>query len=308
MDNEVQLNNILSIKNVHEALQKLANFEPIDESQRSSLPRAVKKNSTGNATVSSPIPSHDTSNELKIISVGILEIFKQLSSIDAKIDAKVGDIRTTLENTQLELYEAKQEIADLKQCRDEQDLELHALREQMSKNKQKIDDLERISRNNSIILSGPIVKFNQNCTDLELLETVKTAIKNVYGFDLKQFDIGRVQRIGKDPNRPQILIALNSSFVKNAIMTKVIGTDKTHGIALNINEYLSSNNSNLLYELRRLRKQNPGKIYSSFSRHGRILYKLKKDSKPKILYSVEDLKKLIRDQNLTNQAQTEEAE
>ena len=38
-----------------------------------------------------------------------------------------------------------------------------------------------------------------------------------------------------------------------------------------------------------LRKKNAGKIYSCFSRHGKIFYKLRKDSQPKILTCEEDI-------------------
>lgn len=90
----------------------------------------------------------------------------------------------------------------------------------------------------------------------------------------------------------QILLSLNNAIVKNELMSAVIQKNKKDGVALNIGEFLTKHNSNIFYQMRTLRKNHQGKIFSCFSRQGRIFYKLTKDAKPTLISGQADVDEL----------------
>jgi hypothetical protein len=94
---------------------------------------------------------------------------------------------------------------------------------------------------------------------------------------------------------PRIVLSLQNIIKKNVLISKVIKTDKTRGINLSVNEYLSSNNAHLLYKLRCLRKECPNKIFACYSRNGNIFYKEKIDSRPRLIMQQEDIDALTDD-------------
>ena len=118
-------------------------------------------------------------------------------------------------------------------------------------------------------------------------------IKNVYNFDLAKSDVNDCNRFrGKDENDQRIILTLKNAITKSELISKVIKTDKKNGMNLNINEYLSTNNANLLYKLRCLRKEHKNKIFSCFSRNGFVFYKAQKDSRPQQILREEDIAQL----------------
>jgi hypothetical protein len=162
----------------------------------------------------------------------------------------------------------------------------------------KISNLETATRSKQLILSGPLLRETKNASPEELVDASVRHIKNVYNFELDRSTIEDCHHFKRTGQVPQLLLSLNNTYTKNQIIRSVINTDKTRGIDLNINEYLSSCNSNLLYRLRLLRKENRNKIFSCFPRNGRVFFKIKKDSRPKLIVSEDDIADLAIQLNI----------
>ena len=77
----------------------------------------------------------------------------------------------------------------------------------------------------------------------------------------------------------QLLLTINNAIVKNELISAVIQKDKKNGVS----KFLTKRHANLLYQLRCLRKKYQGKIFSCFSRHGYIYYKLTQEASPIII-------------------------
>ena len=193
-----------------------------------------------------------------------------------------------INNTNDEIIRLKKEVLDNKKLADDS---IGQLNKENTTLRHKIDDLEVHSRGNSLILSGPLIITRNNSTPADLINQSKVNIKKVYDFDLNMNDVYDCRRIpnNDDSTNDRVILTLKSPLIKNEIITKVIRKDKRNGVPLNINEYLSSKNSNLLYQLRNLRNLNKSKIYSCFSRNGRVFYKALKNSRPKLITSEDDI-------------------
>ena len=101
-----------------------------------------------------------------------------------------------------------------------------------------------------------------HCSNLEILNSTCRALRNVYNFDLKHGDVKECTRFAPSNNNElRVKLTFLSNFVKDALMDKVIRKNKSNGVALNINEYLSSKNSSLLFDMRKIRKNNPAWTY-----------------------------------------------
>ena len=194
---------------------------------------------------------------------------------------------------QSELVAAKQEICGLKQCIKDYECKVKTLEQENSKLRRQVNDLESTSRATTLLLSGPAISLADDSSPSQMLTHSLTKIKDVYNFDLSNEDVQNCQRIrGKDNVNDKILLTLNNTFKKNELMSTVIQKDKKEGVSLNVNEYLSSYNSQLFYNLRQLRKKYNGKIFACFTRNGRIFYKIKKTSRPMLLKDEEDLSQM----------------
>ena len=147
------------------------------------------------------------------------------------------------------------------------------------------------SRANTLLLSGATINaLDDNVSPSNIVAHSLTGIKDTYNFDLKKEDVQHCQRLrGKDNKPDRILLTLNNGFTKSDLMSSVIQKNKSQGVALNVNEYLSTYNGHLLYRLRQLRKTYNGKVFSSFSRNGRIFYKIRKNSRPILIKDDKDL-------------------
>jgi hypothetical protein len=96
-------------------------------------------------------------------------------------------------------------------------------------------------------------------------------------------------------NNERIILSLSNNITKSALISKVIKTDKSKGVNLSVNEYLSSYNAHILYKLRFLRKEHRNSIFACFSRNGLVYYKARKDSRPKLVNREEEIEDLANE-------------
>lgn len=153
-----------------------------------------------------------------------------------------------------------------------------------------IDNLQNTARAQTVIISGPAVTYNERSSNLDILNSTCRALRNTYKFELKHGDVKECTRFPPNNNNEiRVKLTFLSSFVKDALMDCVIRKNKSNGVDLNIIEFLSSKNSGLLFDIRQLKKKNPGRIFAVFSRNGRVFYKLNQDDRANLIKSKEDI-------------------
>lgn len=202
----------------------------------------------------------------------VVAVLKKVTSIDenfSKIYHELVEVKTDL-NT------AKNEISELKKTVDEQNLEINALKEELSRDRNMIDNLEHASRAQTVILSGPAINYDQQASNLELLHKSCRALQNTYNFDLKHGDVKECTRFAPTNNgEARVKLSFISAFVKDALLDHVIRKDKSNGINLNVNEFLSPLNSTLAYELRTVRRKKSRKNICYFYSQWKSILQIK---------------------------------
>ena len=165
-----------------------------------------------------------------------------------------------------------------------------------------IDNMQSASRAQTVILSGPAVTYNERSSNLDILNLTCQTLRNVYNFDLKHGDVKECTRFAPSNNNElRVKLTFLSNFVKDALMDRVIQKNKSNGVDLNVNEFLSSKNSSLLFNIRQIKKKNPGRIFAVFSRNGKVFYKLNQDDRASLIKSKDDISKLVTDKHLINE-------
>lgn len=296
------LNKIQSCNDLVKAIEDLKGFEPHKlQTNSTSTNKKASLRSSQAGYVTPPSAVNGSSNnavsksDFNCLFATVVAVLKKVTSIDenfSKIQKELVEVKT-------DLNIAKTEISELKKTVDEQNLEITALQDELTRDKKMIDDLEHASRAQTVILSGPAIQFNEQASNLELLHNSCRALHNTYNFDLRHPDVKECTRFAPtSAGEKRIKLSFVSNFVKDALIDHVIRRDKSNGIDLNVNEFLSPRNSTLAYELRTIRKKNPGRIYATFTRNGKVFYKLNQTDKAKLINSTEDLRKLITDNHL----------
>ena len=254
------------------------------------------QNDTATSNSSSDSPKnnspHDSSPPLgnyqlsaDINAKALSHIIQTLASIDNKFETltmEINSLKNELEDSKKMISVQRQEIEDLKKANE-------SLTAKTIAN-------ESNARRNSLLLSGPLVSGNDTHSPNLLREQAVQQIKNVYNFDLPKNEIASCHRVpGKERSKDRIILTLTNNFIKSDLMSKVVQMDKRNGVALNINEHLSQYHASLLYQLRNLRKTNHNKIFSCFSRNGRVFYKAQKDSKPTLISKPDEITDLAKE-------------
>ena len=201
-----------------------------------------------------------------------------------------------------ELTAVKLELNEYKQLSRDNEAKIKRLEADNKAWKEKIEETEVRNRANTLVLSGPAIKISNNYSASQMRNDSIKNIKEIYNFNLKKDDVYNCQLMRTKDNKPngQILLTINNAIAKNDLISAVIKKDKTKGVKLNICEFLTKRNANVLYQLRNLRKDYQGKLFSVFSRNGFIFYKLRKESNPIKISSqadIDKLKKNLEEQN-----------
>lgn len=218
------------------------------------------------------------------------------SNSEAPIDSSnvQQQILKIVKDISADVMSIKEELSIYKKITSDYGVKIEKLERENVSLQKKVNDLEADSRVNTVMLSGPSLNnINDHLAPRQLLDQSIAKIKQTYNYNLKKTDVANCRRIrGKNRDDKRVLITFNNAFVKSDLISSVIKKDKKNGVNLNVNEYLSFHNANLLYNLRELRKTNKAKIYSCFTRYGRVYYKLQKDSKASLISSDKDIASL----------------
>ena len=251
----------LNLNNLHDLIDKVAAAEPSPDNV------SVAQNSTSTTDIVQ------------------LEILKHLK-----------ELRAGMDNVISELTAVKLELMDYKKLAQENEKKIQNLEAENKLWQEKAEENEVRNRANTLLLSGPAVKINNSYSPSQLRDQSIKNIKEIYNFDLQKYDVYNCQPLRTKDNTitGQILLMVNNAIVKNELISAVIKKDKRNGINLNIGEFLTKRNSNVLYQLRNLRRNHKGKIFSCFSRNGSVFYKLTKEARPIKITGQPDIDDLAR--------------
>ena len=156
---------------------------------------------------------------------------------------------------------------------------------------------------NNLILYGdsiPVYKTHESA-----LEIAKKIIRDYCRLSLSKDSIHNAHRIGKPPTNGQIdqrrikLYVTNSEIKNNIIRAYLTLRDTRH--ELYINEELLPYVAKLYYDLRMLKKSNPNKIFTLYTRNGIIHVKKTRESKMMEIVTKDDFIKFINLIGLDNQ-------
>ena len=216
------IKNISFNDNIDKIITDLSQVNP---SAKDRQPGNVAKNSSKNKNKIDAKVNEDAAAERLSASVQI-EILKCLKGINNQIT----DLQGSLNVATKEITEVKIELGEYKTLVTKYELEVTHLKSNNDTLQRKVNHLERESRLNKLILSGPLVKINNNSSPEELINQSVNHIKNVYQFDLDKYEVLDCQRLrGKENNNnnERIILSLNNNITKSALLSKVIKTDKS---------------------------------------------------------------------------------
>ena len=237
-------------------------------------------------TTIEPKPSDNPENSSSTFEIMQLQILNYLKGLQSGMDILLNEVTAV-----------KRELNDYKKLTHDNELKIKKLEAENKVWQDKIELSEVRNRANTLILSGPAIKIRQTYSPAQMRNESIKNIKEIYNFNLRKEDVFNCQqmRTGNNKTNGQILLTINNAIVKNELITAVIKKDKSKGVNLNICEYLTKHNANALYQLRNLRKDHRGKLFSCFSRNGFIYYKLTKDANPTKVSGQADIDNLKRD-------------
>ena len=250
------------------------------ESAESTVPSDLKRQLTEiNSKLSNVITRDDG-----FLRGLIREIFQQmkdefLNSVNKRIDILEGKLfEKDQENDKLKknITDLKKEIADKKAEIDERKAENVKLKEEIETMnisiESKMNDIEQYSRKNNIRISG-MPETGIETAEATTHRVVQKMNEVFPDLDLQQSHIDIAHRMGKhqkDKHR-QIIVKFNSRMKKDQIIRKrklLKGTD------IFISEDLTPTNQLVLACIRR---KMPDEVEQSWSKGGRLYYKLKSD-------------------------------
>lgn len=98
--------------------------------------------------------------------------------------------------------------------------------------------MEVQERSNKALLSEALVDIQNNLTPRQLRDEAIKHIKTVYDCNVPKNKITNCRRLrGVTKQKDRIILSFSNDFSKNDLISKVIETDKSHGVNLFINEY-----------------------------------------------------------------------
>ena len=158
----------------------------------------------------------------------------------------------------------------------------------------------------NLILSGPAVENlspEENTTNFAI-----GLIKDKIDYRLENRFISSVERLGKPDEsctteKRKIMVRLNSKFIKGNILDMNVRrlskpSSRQGNRDFFISEQLTKDINNLYYRLRRIVSQNPGKIYTHFTRNGIIMVRRQKGEDPVRIIHEDDLVRFLKDAEL----------
>lgn len=157
-------------------------------------------------------------------------------------------------------------------------------------------EAERLSQN--LILSG---RAMPEFTEGENTALVAVEIfKNKFNLSVPRIHISSANRIGKPPtdgkpDKRKIIMRLTNKDVKNDV---VITNIKNRVADLFINEELTKTVDGIYYQLRKLKKENPSKIATLYTRDGVIKVKKTKVGQPYSILTEKELDTFMREADL----------
>ena len=255
----------------------------------SQLPTHTNVTTNNENDTGSPIVTASSSSCDSLSAKAFLQILKSLKSLQGDM----ASLQASVTHANNEIAQLQQKLQDSNELINTQQTAIEDLRATNETLLKKNNDLEARQKSNKILLSGPLIDIDNNLTPRQLRDQAIQNIKTVYNHDIAPSVIQNCERLrGTTKQKDRLILSFSNDFSKSDLISKVIQTDKSNGVNLNINEYLSAHNANLLYQLRMLRKSNKNAISSCFSRNGRIYYKAQKESKPKLIVDVSEIEKL----------------
>ena len=152
----------------------------------------------------------------------------------------------------------------------------------------KVDQLEQKANNSVLICNGDFVTnlTGSNVPEIEIKNKVEIKVKSIFP-ELRPKDIVKVIPFGKD--RKRIKIICNSTDIKNSIIYEARRKKLTD---IFYSEYLTAHRFKLLYELRKIKRNNSSKIYAVYTRNGNLYYKLSSNDNHTIVKSMNDIEHL----------------
>ena len=158
----------------------------------------------------------------------------------------------------------------------------------------KIDDLEQKNNANILICNGDLIKdLVSNNTNYDDLNTaIRGEVRNIHP-DLKTSDITKIVPHGRE--KKSVKLYCSSLHVKNLIIHEA-RRKKPENVYFS--EFLTQRRFRLFFELRQLKKNNPGKIYAVYIRNGNIYYKVTRDDNHSIIKSKRSIDELKSNLNI----------
>lgn len=226
-------------------------------------------------------------------AIGIL---KQLSAkFDIMSDRLMG-IESNFNAVVTELSELRRENLDLKS-------EVTELKAANNNLVQSIGHLELHTREKFLLFSGPSIKYEKETPMPSLIGLVRDGLRHQYNIDISPDKVSSCRKFGKrNAEYPKILVEFTTLDEKNRIKTATIppprgdphdSTARKPPPSVYVNEFLSEYHSNLLFKLRNLRRSHPDKIYSTYSRDGKIYFKSSFRSTPVYVRCDADINRLF---------------
>lgn len=214
------------------------------------------------------------------------EINEKLEKLP-KIEDSYKEIKKITENSEKTLQKIIQKMEEMEKTIREKDNEIEKLRE-------KLNQVEQYSRNKNIEI------HNVPETKGEKIEEIVTKITEKIGVTIKKEDIEACHRIGsrnKDKPKP-IIVQFLSRRIRDQIIDGKQKNSATQDDAIKngkterifVNENLSPENKEILYETKKVAKEKQYKFV--WTRNGKILVRENEQGKVIQIKNVKDLQKL----------------
>ena len=170
-------------------------------------------------------------------------------------------------------------------------LNIHEIQELYETNKnlqKKVDFLDQRSLSNTILCTGNVVNeiLNSNETEKSKIEGISKEISSLVP-EIKPQDIQNIYISGRV--KKHFKITVNNSNVKNNILREA---RKRKLPDIYFNEYLKPLRSKLFFEIRKVKRQYPDKLKTTYTRNGNIYYKLMNNDDYGTINSFDDITRL----------------
>ena len=141
----------------------------------------------------------------------------------------------------------------------------------------------------SLLFSGNLVSPPNKCAPSVIATHIQDLCAKELNYKVPQESISRCKKYEHNNGKKSVIVTFSNLFVRDKILSNAIQKKRA---GLFVNEYLTKNNSRLMYEMRKLKK----KFHSSvavFSRRGVPCYRLEGENEvAKRVFNNDDLNKL----------------